>query len=168
MSSAFHNRVDHASKNALGIQLRKVPTALRFCELSTVADAFQSVQRQSADAIRYCAYEYIIPREVPFTTDFVTMAYETSDITSGSVSSQIGMKAYPLATDDGYAPVKMFYQVLETTGAVTHLLVYSKRFYSDKAIERYAATLAMIMNRILQADSLDTLPIKELLRGSSC
>ena len=58
--------------------------------------------------------------------------------------------------------------MLEAKGAVTHLLVYSKRFFSDEAVARYAAAIAELQERILHADSLESLTVEELLRGTSC
>lgn len=162
MSMAFHNRVDQATKNALGVILRKVPAALNLDNYSSADEMFKSLQQQSVNTIRYCIYEWVIPHESPVVNDYITMAYETSEITDGGSMRKIGLKAYPCMTDDTYAPVRMFLQVMDTPKGINPLLGYSKQFYSDERIEQFASAIAEISQKLLFAEDLRSISIDEL------
>ena len=157
IAGAFHNRVDHSTKNALGIQLRKVPTGVRLGQISNLQELFDSISQQSMNSIRFCDCEYIIDTERPFLDDYVTMTYETSDIMSGGVSGQIGMKAYQCPANDAYAAIRFAYQVFDTANGITPMLIYSKQFYSDARIEHIANVMARINEKLIKVtDPLTT------------
>lgn len=163
MSSAFHNRVDQVSKNALGPQLRKVPTALRMGEVKNAAEMLRSIQTQSVNAIRHCAYEYVIQTEEPFCTDYISMAYETSEIMGGGSKGGIGLKPYPCAADDPYAPIRMFFMIAEQAESLNFLLIHSARFYSEGRVQECGQAIADAMTALLRAERLEELTTGELL-----
>lgn len=162
MSSAFHNRVDQASKNALGIQLRKVPTALRLGEYQNAREILESIQQQSVNAIRYCAYEYVIDSEELFVSDYIAMTYETSEITSADSSGGIGLKSCPCAASDPYAAIRMAFMIMEKKSSIAYLLIYSSKYYSEERVAQCGQAIADVMTAILSADKLEELSVEEL------
>ncbi|WP_407445793.1 condensation domain-containing protein, partial [Fibrobacter sp.] len=162
MSMAFHNRVDYITKNALGVMIRKVPAALNLDKYKNAEEMFKSLQQQAMNTIRHCIYEWVIPHESPVVNDYITMAYETSDITDGGSMKKIGLQPYPCMTDDSYAPVRMFLQVMDTPKGINPLLVYSKQFYSEEIIERFAKTISEVTMKLINAESMKDLSIDEL------
>ncbi len=163
ITSAFHNRLDPVTRNALGIVIKKLPTGIRLDRMRTMEDVFSDIQTQSVDNIRYRDYEYALMNEKPFLNDFMVFTYETAEINSDSVSKTVGMTPYPLNTDLSHATIRMFYQVFDTGEKITGLLGYSKRFFTDESVAEYARILAEMTEKILNAENLQDLTVEHLL-----
>ncbi|MBO4904333.1 MAG: AMP-binding protein, partial [Lachnospiraceae bacterium] len=163
IAGAFHNRVDHSTKNALSIQLRKVPTGIRLGQISNMQELLEGISKQSIDSIRFCSCEYIIDTERPFLDDYVTMTYETSDIMSGGVSAQIGMKSYQCPANDAYAAIRFAYQVFDTAAGINPMLIYSKKFYSDARIGQIAKVMTDINEKLIKVTDPASMMIRDII-----
>ena len=123
---------------------------------------FRSLQQQALGTIRHCIYEWVILHEELFVNDYIAMAYETADITDGSVMKAIGLSPYTCTTDDPYAPVRMFLQVMDTPGGISPLLVYSRQFYSEERIRAFGGAIAEITERLIRAESPKDVRVRDL------
>lgn len=164
MSSASHNRFNPAAVNALGMVLKKVPTAYEFDHYANMAEVFKAARQKSVDAIKYSAYDWIVENENPFDTDFISMAYETTSITSGTSSDGMGLVSFPCTNEDGFAAIRMFWQIMETGKGITSFLIYSKKFYSQDRIKLCSDTLNEIITELIHTEDLSSLNIKEFLK----
>ena len=165
MAKAYHNRVDFATKNAIGPILRKVPAALKLDAYTDAEEMFRDLQKQSLNTIRYGIYEWVIMHERLFIDDYAALSYETSEITDGSAMGGIGLKSYPCSADDPYSPIRMFLQVMDTPKGITPILLYSGQFYSAKRIGEFQSAIDDSIRKLISAKSLKDLGTKDLLKS---
>ena len=162
-SALFHNRDDERKKRACGPIFRSVPMGMRLDKYVTLADFYEGLRQQSADAIANSAYDWVHERQHNFGREVFASVYETADITDQSKLESFGAKLEPIEAHNEGAMRSTLVQCFEHPDDVDVLMWYMANKYSEERIAEYAREFTMLVNKLVEETEPQKVLIEDLL-----
>ena len=163
VNSSFHNRIDKRRQSAGGPLAHSLPLGLRMDTYETLADLYAAMTARTTEGIANSVYDWTTNNENPFVNDYMTVVYETSQITDMSALEEVGATMEALSAHNEAALRRNMLQVFDANDAIMVLFSYMANIYSKERIDQFCDTFAELANRLLVVEDPASVSVKELL-----
>ena len=160
---AFHNRVTKRKQSAGGFLALLLPLGVRLDKLTTLADLYEEVNKQSSDGIANSIYDWATAKDNPYVDDALALSFENAAITDASALSMMNAKMEPIDPHNDAALRRNFLQVFETADDITVMLSYMATIYTDERINEFSEALTAVTNKMIEVTDPTSVTIAEVL-----
>ncbi len=160
---AFHNRVTKRKQSAGGFLALLLPLGVRLDKLTTLADLYAEVNKQSAEGIANSIYDWATAKDNPYVEDALALSFENAAITDMSALQMMGAQMEQVTVHNDAALRRNFLQVFETADAITVMLSYMGTIYSDERINEFSQALTSVANKMIEVTDPASVTIAEVL-----
>ena len=160
---AFHNRVTKRKQSAGGFLALLLPLGVRLDKLTTLADLYAEVNKQSSEGIANSVYDWATAQDNPYVDDALALSFENAAITDMTALQVMGAKMEPIDPHNDAALRRNFLQVFETADNITVMLSFMATIYSDERINEFSEALTSVTNKMIEVTDPASVTIAEVL-----